>query len=347
MGDVTHLTDWEFGLDGPPLDEGPSTVFQIGDGHLVLLSPDKPLASQFHRLYGDCVVAVTAARGPAVECAVETAAGSAAVIIRTPDPVDLVEFMEAAFGDRGCRRTGEAVDGWCPMQSDEPRVTFRVKGDRVAFALQSPWRHLAANLAVGSVLRLQREVIFMHASGVAIGPRPRAVVFVGAKGAGKTTTSLGLAARGHAFFGDELVGIRTQTWELLPVRRTIAQREGPCDSALGAALEPVALERRRYGDGHWRRMIAPADAFGATPAAAPLAAIVVLDGVGDRAALTPIPASMAAASRLTPVASTMWGQSPAARVFSLMKLLSAVPCYALRLGPPDDTSRLIEATFSH
>jgi hypothetical protein len=206
---------------------------------------------------------------------------------------------------------------------------------------------MAANLAVGTVLRLQRQVIFMHASGVAIGPQRRGVMFVGQKGAGKTTTSLGLAARGHAFFGDELVGIRTSTWEMVPVRRTIAKREGPCDSALEPALEPVPIERRRYADGQWRRMIAPTDAFGGAPSATRLEGVVFLDGFGDTPALTPVPATMAAASRLTPVATTLWGQSPTARIFALMRLIGAVPCYSLRLGQPDETSWLIESTFSH
>jgi hypothetical protein len=56
---------------------------------------------------------------------------------------------------------------------------------------------------------------------------------------------------------------------------------------------------------------------------------------------------MAAASRLTPVATTLWGQSPTARIFALMRLVGAVPCYSLRLGQPDETSWLIESTFSH
>jgi hypothetical protein len=232
------------------------------------------------------------------------------------------------------------------MQSDQPSLTFRVRGDRVSFELQSPWRHLAANLAVGCVLRQQRSVIFMHASGVAIGPKQRGVIFVGPKAAGKTTTSLGLAARGHLFFGDELIGVRTTTWDVVPVRRTIAKRDGPCDSALAAKLEPVPLERRRYADGHWRRMIAPGDAFGGTPTAAHLSAVVFLGGFDETPSLKPVTPSLEAASRLTPVASSLWGQSPTARVFSLLKVLSSVPCYSLRLGPPDETSQLLEATFT-
>jgi hypothetical protein len=92
-------------------------------------------------------------------------------------------------------------------------------------------------------------------------------------------------------------------------------------------------------------MIRPAHAFGPTPAVAALQAVVLLEGFGATAQLTSVAASLASASRLTPVATSLWGQSAVARVFTLVNLLAAVPCYSLRPGPPDETSALLETTF--
>ncbi len=59
---------------------------------------------------------------------------------------------------------------------------------------------------VFAALLHQRGMLVLHASAVAIANE--AVVFVGWKGAGKSTTSAMLSARGHSVVSDDIVGIR-------------------------------------------------------------------------------------------------------------------------------------------
>jgi hypothetical protein len=215
----------------------------------------------------------------------------------------------------------------------------------VRFAAGSQWQALAANLAVGLVLRLQSHIIFLHASAVAVGVHHRGILFVGSKGAGKTTTSIGLASRGHAFLGDEIVGVRLATREIVAVPRTISKRDGPCADAVERTVSTMSPERAAYPDGP--RTILPASRlFGSLPSDAPLAAIVFLDGFGEAPSLSPVTVSFQDAARLTPVTSTLWGCSAPARAFALVRLLSAAPAYRLQLGTPDDTARFLEDTFS-
>ena len=250
------------------------------------------------------------------------------------------------FGDRGYRRLPSSESGWQEMESQVPRASFRIRGRRITFLPGSHWRELVANLAIGLLLRLQHDVIYLHASGVAIGWGRRGVLFVGAKGAGKTTTALGLASRGHAFLGDELVGVRQGILELVPVWRTISKREGPCATAVERALAPLSLARRRYSEGESRTML-PASQLFVTAKTAALRAIAFLDGFSAAPQLTAVPSSLDMASKLTPVTSTLWGRSPTSRAFALVRLLGSVACYRLTLGPPDMTSMLLETAFEH
>jgi hypothetical protein len=325
-------------------------VFQIGDSNLVLRSADAALVDGFLRLYGDCRVEVSAARGASVECVVHPAVDAQGVMIDVidPEPPDIALFMETAFADRGCQRLPALnhADGWQPMQSDEPRVVFAVRGQQVRFPARSAWRALAANLGVGLVVRLQRDIIFLHASAIAIGKSRRGVVFVGPKATGKTTMALGLASRGHTFLGDEIVGVRETSREIVPVLRTISKRDGPCAAGVDETIAAMSPARTRYPDGHSRTNIRASSLYPAGLVPSRLEAIVFLGAVGPVPQLTPVPSSLETASRLTPVTSTLWGRSPTSRALALVRLLASVPGYWLQLGPPDATSECLEHAFA-
>jgi hypothetical protein len=322
-------------------------IVQIGGGHLVLHSIDRPLVDRFHRLYGDCEVDRESAYGARVDCVVASSADNRDVVVDVADEEDvrLDEFMATVFTDRGCRQGASDGEGWREMESRSPDLRFRVRGRRLVFGADSPWRAMVANLAMGLVIRLQHDVIFLHASGVAF-DRGRGVLFVGPKAAGKTTTALGLASRGHVFLGDEMVGVRQATLDVVPLLRTISKRDGPCAETVERALAKAASWSERYPDGETRTIIPASLLFKTRPTATRVEAIVFLDGFSERPELTPIAASLDTASRLTPVTSTLWSLSPTARVFALVKLLSSSAAFTLRLGPPDLTSSLLEERFA-
>lgn len=65
-------------------------------------------------------------------------------------------------------------------------------------------RHLVSGIGLGLALH-QRGIFTLHASAVAIDGK--AVIFVGAKGAGKSTLVGALAARGHALLTDDVAAV--------------------------------------------------------------------------------------------------------------------------------------------
>ena len=335
-------------LASTPLQGGKAVAFRIGDARLSLASVDELLAERFWRLYGDCHVDAAAESGPRVECTVRPLTHTAEISVELHDdePLDLVHFLETVFADRGCRRLPSADSDWQIMESADPRVEFRVKGRQVVFSNRTEWRAMAANLAVALTLRLQPEIIFLHASGVAFGTGSQGVLFVGPKGAGKTTVALSLASRGHRFLGDEIVGVRQPTGGLVPVLRTIAKRDGPCAAAVDDMLSRMAVERVRYPDGELRTIVRPSRLFERAPSGVVLRAVVFLERFSSTPELRPARPSLAVAARLTPVTSTMWGQPASARAFALVRLLSSVPAYALTLGSPDATGPLLEDAFA-
>ncbi|WP_055472120.1 hypothetical protein, partial [Streptomyces pathocidini] len=94
--------------------------------------------------------------------------------------------------------------------------------------------------------RQQQQLTTVHASAVCA-PHGQAVLVLGNKGAGKTSTVLALAARGWTHLGDDLVvlGEREGAVTVLPGKRTAAVR--PADPALGDAPKPVVELRPLRG----------------------------------------------------------------------------------------------------
>ena len=78
---------------------------------------------------------------------------------------------------------------------------------------------------------------------------------------------------------------------------------------------------------------------------APLAAIVLLRGHGGGRGMTPrvqrLPPSRHLLAEITPLHASLWGAPAAARAARLMRLVSAVPCFALEAGAPDDTAEAV------
>src|SRR5947207_2119645 len=74
-------------------------------------------------------------------------------------------------------------------------------GDRVRFRKVDAWRRIVSHMLFLRLIRRRPDLLFFHAAS--IGMDGRAYLLIGPKGRGKTSVSLALAARGHAFLGDE------------------------------------------------------------------------------------------------------------------------------------------------
>jgi len=163
-----------------------------------------------------------------------------------------------------------------------------------------------AHSAVSLVMMLQKDVLFFHAASVAIGER--GVLIFGAKGAGKTTLSLSLAGRGHAFLGDEYAAVSAIDFRLFPFRRTASIREGPRHERVDAFLSGQRCQMEVNADGTTRRR-APVGAI--FPDAAPRPALLThaffLRRFASRPGTEPFRSGMESLSLLAPLLCTVWG----------------------------------------
>jgi len=175
------------------------------------------------------------------------------------------------------------------------------------------------------------------------------VVLVGATHAGKTTTALHLAARGHTLLGDEIAVIRLTSGDIVPFRRAVNIRPGEHGQTLAGLL---GLRDREDGSSWATRHRISVLFPGQIARPVPLRMVFFLNGFADRPAIEPFELTLDQADVLgwitTPeIAYCSWGLEPARRAFRLVVLrqtLSRVPCWLLTVGSPRDTVEVIERT---
>jgi hypothetical protein len=312
------------------------------DVDVLFESDDQPFIDRAERLLGDCRVS---AAGPLeVRCRTRLlASGGVSVAFRDPEPLDLASFATALFADRGYREL--FVDSARVVVDGEGRVVLIARGHDQAQLPSPVWRSLAANLAINRALRLQPELLFLHAGSVALGGR--GIVLSGPKGAGKSTLSLSLAARGHAFLGDEIAAIRNGSWLVEPFRRAASIRQGPRAGLIGSRLERGRFPSETLPDGTIRTQVRVGELLpeGAPAGAVPLSALVLLSGFGSRPRLTPLAADKRLVGRLQALPVNFWDRPPARRVMDFLALVHAVPCFELEAGDPEETAAHLEAAL--
>lgn len=291
----------------------PSDIFQLGDASLTLRG-DPLLRDRFRIILGDCASPVPASVN--VDC--DVTSDGVLSFAYPGQRLDLAQVLESVAETR-----------------EDADVAWRTEGDSIAFEGAGEWRGLAANAAINVAFAVQPGVFFFHAASVAI--RGRGVMLAGAKGSGKSTLSLALAARQNTLLGDEMAAVRIASNELLPLRRAASIREGIRSAAIDERLAHVPSHEERYPDGSRRLRIRISDLFPSSEARpVPLGAILFLRSFSDRPRAERFTPSFADTTLLQPLGA-MW-QSDAARRFRLIRLLSAVPCYHLDAAAPDATA---------
>jgi hypothetical protein len=221
----------------------------------------------------------------------------------------------------------------------EPAIVAGVDG--CLFAREDGWRRALALLLLQRLMRCREDALFFHAGSVSV--RGAGALVVGPKGAGKSTLVLALAARGHGLLGDEHACYLPATAELIPFRRPVGIKPGP----RGAAVESALARRGRSPERDGMMRLPLEDLMDAAPAcAAPLRAVVFLDGFDAAPRLRAVEPSRVDLARLQPVGACMVNASRARRVFEMAALLSRSRVYELRAGVPDDTAAVVEEALS-
>lgn len=259
-------------------------------------------------------------------------------------PIDGHEFSFAVKLDQGTFQTLATNElGWnCFAFRGATTPAFAFRGADCLFALDSTWRRGIIWYLFWRLLRIRSDVIFFHAS--ALGILGEGTIFVGPSGAGKSTTALSLAARGHAFLGDEVAGYVPDRNELIPFLRPVGIKPGPRAMAVAAAL-PTSLAERIAREGFARIPIEnlfPVE----TANSLPLRRIVFLRGFSARPLLERISPGRAEIAELQPLMSSFLNAPHSRRIFELTKLLSGAKVYQLHPGDPDETADYLEQAFA-
>ena len=169
-------------------------------------------------------------------------------------------------------------------------------------------------------------------------------MLAGPKGSGKTTTSLTLASRGHAYLGDEVAAVRLADLTMLPFRRAASIRAGVRAERVTRRLGDRGYPSEVFPDGSARMLANVADLFpDARAEAAPLRAVFFLRGFGARPEARTFEFGREHFSLLTPLASSLWKVGIGQRMLQLSRLLAGVRCYYLLPGGPDETADLLES----
>jgi hypothetical protein len=322
----------------------PTNWYRLGDGYLGIRSEHAGFRKRFEDLFAGCMeVPLHGAGVPLVTCEVRTPAPGAVSLIRfdDPQPLDVVDFAVRLFEDRGCRESSSASpQGRAFGFTGSEMVVACPDGSLIADNRQ-PWEWLIGNIAVHRLLRLQSRIAALHAGSIAIGTR--GVLLVGPKGSGKTTLSMTLAARGCGFLGDEMAALRLDSFELVPVRRSVSVRPGPRSPRVDAALRAAMLAPEHFPDGAVRLRAKIDDLFPENVAApVRLASIVFLRGVCRRPLLERVTVRREHLGLLTPLPSTLWNMPRAERAIRLLGILPKARCFWLDAGDPEETADRVE-----
>jgi hypothetical protein len=320
--------------------------YRIVDAFVGIDSEDVPLRLRFKQIYDGCVS--SSPPGPDyptwLHCRVQISHNAPGHLITftAPDEVDIVNFTLALFGDRGYVELERDNDDWRSLGlANKTQPLLTAKGAKVLVDAREPWQPLIASCAINWAMRMQREMLFFHAASVGIDGA--GVLITGDKGGGKSTLSTTLAAMGHAFLGDEIAAVRSQTLILEPFLRAIFIRPGPRAPQVERLIDGKSYPTERFPDGTTRTRAQAAYLFPESPALAlPLRSIFFLQGFEDHPRVEAFVPRAADLRLLTPLPCTFWGRSPALPMMQVAKLLSSVSCYRLYPGSPEETARLVE-----
>jgi hypothetical protein len=324
-----------------------SDLYKFARGGLCLSSDDSRFSDRFRVLFAECLSSREELAGlPLFSVALTTdqASNTSRISFSASDGLDYCSFVQELFPERSLRMVPDQrfPDWYCLAESPATEPVIAVKGDQLLVDRRYSWQAIVAQFAVNNVMRLQRDVRFFHAATIAIGNR--GVFIAGAKGSGKTTLSLALAARSHAFLGDEYAAVCVKTATLLPFRRAVSVRPGARAAKLETRLAGMNPVKDKTEDGSERLRFSVREAFPEVASRpVPLAYCFFLRGFRQKPAVTEFAPGELSLPSLQPLAATLWAQRPGMLMLELLRVFSRARCFHVDAGgTPDETAEFIE-----
>ena len=315
----------------------------------------QPLIDELETFYGDCACDDAALGASRIGCSATLLTGTPLLwlsfdSIAARSPVDVALGMY-----RFCRRSpyieqANPSHGWRAVtDTTEARRLIVAGSEKIALVnLDLAPPEFVLDCIVGNALAAQPDLLFLHAASVGIAGAG-ALILAPSFG-GKSTVALTLASRGHAFLGDDVGAIKLATRDLLPFPRSAGLRDGPLEAKLRARLQTCRHARAPARDGALRTVVRVSELFPRSVSGPlPLRFAFLLDGITDRAKITPFQPRQKELRRLRNMvvldAAPVWGRSPGRDLMQLlgvMSLLSGLRCYLLETGSIEDAAGLIE-----
>ncbi len=257
-----------------------------------------------------------------------------------PDVTDIVDATYGAF--RVDRHESDRVADFTLVDLESGGPCLLLLPDGEARPMDDPEHATIALLEamVGAVVAglYDRGILAVHA-GAAQGPTG-AIVVAGRSGQGKSTLILGLVRRGLGLMSDELALLDPAAGLVRPYPRAVHVR--PSTIALLPELAPLEARPRHELGGGSEWSVSPAEVAGLLGGrlgtAAPLAAVILLDGLPDAAAEPRIRPEVPAVAALDLLRST-WAASAdfGSTLAAVGGMLADVPCLRLSIGRSDRT----------
>jgi hypothetical protein len=336
-----------------------SVSYRLGDAVLQISSDDPALLHLFGHAYSDCAVPNPSGSEEArVWCHVRRSDLPPLVVLTfrrgaPPDPAGATfSLLRPTCAVPPYTVRDSPMPGW-RLAGGAAGPILATDGTHVLFEPRNVPPDFLVEYLVGVTLAAQPELLPVHAASISIGGA--GLLLVGNSHAGKTTTSLHLAARGHILLGDEVAPIRLTTNEIVPFRRAVNVRPGPHAPELPAPGDPRGgRDASAPFGGRWTGPHRIGQLFpGAPPNPVRLRAAFFLGGFADRPTVVPFRLALdngdVSTWLATPeIAYASWGLTPerrALRLFTLKQVLARVPCWLLKLGAPVETAELIERTM--
>jgi hypothetical protein len=324
----------------------PREAYRFADGVLEISDRDRGFQDRFRDVYGDCSIQGPLPQDiPLVRCTLTSTRLPyiSRVEFEDPEPLDALTFICAMFPSSDYSQPSATASGWRFLVHTEspyrPVIGFR--GAEAVVDRRMRWQPFVTNLAVHRLLRLQRDMLFFHAAAIAVSGD--GLLLVGDKAAGKTTTSLFLAARGHQLLSDEVGAVRSSSTEVVPFRRALSIREGPLPETVRDRLRQGYFSWERVLDGTTRLRVPIGSLFPLDPAPRiPLRCIFFLRGFADAPAVHRCLPERKHVSWLRVLGCCLYGASHKKKVLQLLTVLSSCRVYELTAGPPKETAHLVE-----